>query len=89
MSNKTKSPARGTIGAEIAKLVKRYGSYSSGLYILEEAAAQAHQAKRINFVIEDKGGDVNVTAGETPGYKAVHQKEEACLARLRAEGVIV
>lgn len=76
---------RGTIGAAIAKLVKRYGSYSSGLYILESACAQAHGAERVSFTI---GLDRDLLACETPRYKVVHAEEDAILARLRKEGVI-
>lgn len=40
-ATKTTKPKKGTVGFEIAKLVKRYGHYSLGHYILAAACAEA------------------------------------------------
>lgn len=69
---------RGTIGWEVAKLVKRYGHYTTGHTILELALSQATQA---TVMFQDgKGGYDYLT--RTPGYKAALESEHACYERM-------
>ncbi len=76
---------KGTVGYEIAKLVKRYGTYPMGIYIVREALLQSTQTDDVHF---SKGMDSRLVMGDTPGYKKVQEEEEACIARLKAAGHI-
>jgi len=66
MNNETKTEPvkkfkRGTIGYEVQKLLKRYGNYGIGIYILAEAASEAagkpiplHDAPRYAEMLKDE-----------------------------------
>ena len=84
-TTRRKAAKRGTIGFMINQLVKRFGSYPTGIYILEQALLHATGMEGVYF---RKDRDTQVLMHDTPGYKAAQASEEACLARLRAEGVI-
>lgn len=71
-------PKRGTIGAEIAKLVKRYGNYTIGIYILESALKEA--------TVGRESGQI-VTVGtklpsETTRYKELQSEEQEIIKRI-------
>ena len=76
---------RGTIGYMINKLAKRFGSYPTGIYILEQALLHATGMEGVYF---RKGRETQVLMHDTPGYKAAEAAEATCIARLKAEGVI-
>lgn len=76
-------PKRGTIGYEVRKLVKRYGSYTIGHHILQEAIIEACGMRSSDLVTI--GGKL---VHETPGAIRVRAAEEEIYAKLKSEGVI-
>jgi len=77
-TNETKF-AKGTIGAAVAKLVKRYAHYPAGLTILEMALEQAANVSQIEYRAHD-GSKVYLT--KTEGYKSASLEEAKCFGRL-------
>jgi len=78
MKNKANKPKRGTIGWEVAKLVKRYGNYTHGLTILEMALQQATQTDAVKYNV----GAETVYTTKTPGYIATLEQEHQCWERM-------
>jgi hypothetical protein len=83
---KTEKPKRGTIGYSIAKLVKRYGHYTTGLYILEQALAQSLGAdSSMRFKVTGALGTPDLLMHELPRYKELAEEEGKILARVTAQ----
>ena len=82
MQTETKKFKKGTAGHKIAQLVRKYGSYSMGIYILEEALRQAAKADSVQFnlSLENGGGSVYMT--KTPGYIDLRKKEHEIFNRV-------
>lgn len=58
-----------TTGQCVEELVKRYGNYCSGLYILEQALLEATKGKRLSI-------DGNPSFYSTEGYKQIAERDK-------------
>lgn len=71
----------GTIGAAIQKLVKRYGGYRMGIYILETALAEAVTGNDDPHTVEIDGKRIT----QHDHYAAMCAEEEASIERITAD----
>ena len=86
MSNKTISnkPKRGTIGADIDRLVKKYGQSTTGIYKLQQALIECLDAgSTVLFQEKDCVGTATLLCHEMPRYKALQAEEAAILERVQ------